>query len=279
MPSRPRASGPVMRHVALSCALVCLAACGGGTKLVKHPAQDTAALLSAPVAVQADDGRLRAALHAVVLTNGPGSWAQNAYWDEYHLQVTNLSNEPLQLTGLAVVDSKGTRLVALNDRKALVKGSKSTAKRYRADGVKVTTGAGSATLVLAGAGVTVAGVGATAAAAYGSLLGGGGTAAGATAAAGALLLAGPALAVVGIVRAVRISHVTDELHRRAPAWPVVVGPGETVALDAFVPLAPSPSRIELDYAAGNATQQLLLDVQAPLQGLHVPAPAAITAAK
>jgi hypothetical protein len=269
----------MFRHVALSCALVSLAACGGGTKLVKHPAQDTAALLSAPAAVQADDGRLRAALHAVVLPNGPGSWAQNAYWDEYHLQVTNLSNEPLQLTGLAVVDSTGTRLVALNDRKALVRGSKATAKRYRADGVKVTGGAGSAALMLAGAGVTVAGVGTTAAAAYGSLLAGGGTAAGATAAAGAMLLAGPAIAIVGIVRAVRIGHVSDELQRRAPAWPVVLGPGETRALDAFVPLAPSPARVELDYAAGNATQQLLMDVQAPLQGLHLPPRADVTAAK
>jgi hypothetical protein len=272
-------SMPALRRVALLCALLCLAACGGGTKLVKHPAQDASTLLSAPAAVQAEDGRLRAALHAVVLPNGPGSWAQNAYWDEYYVQVTNVSAQPVQLTGLAVVDSTGTRLAALDDRKALVRGSKATAKRYRAQGVKVTGGAGSAGLMLAGAGVTVAGVGTAVGATYASVLAGGGTAAGATAAAGAMMLAGPAIAIVGIVRAVRIGQVTDELHRRAPAWPIVIAPGETRALDAFVPLAPSPTRVELDYAVADATQQLVLDVQAPLQGLHVPARPGITAAK
>jgi hypothetical protein len=156
---------PLLRHVAPLCAALCLAACGGGTKLIKHPAQDAAAMLSAPAVVQADDGTLRASLHAVVLRNGPGSWARNADWDEYYLQVTNLSTAPLQLTGAAVFDSTGMRLVALDDRKALVHASKATAKRYGREGVKVTAGAGSAGLMLAGAGVAVAGVGTAAGAA------------------------------------------------------------------------------------------------------------------
>ena len=260
----------LLRHVTPLCAALCLAACGGGTKLVRHPAQDSAAMLTAPEVVHSDDGTLRAALHAVVLRNGPGSWARNADWDEYYVQVTNLSAAPVQLSGVAVFDSTGTRLAALDDRKALVGASKASAKRYRQQGIKVTTGAGSAGLVLAGAGVAVAGVGTAMGAAYGSLLAGGGTAAGATAAAGAMMLAGPAIAIAGIVRAVHNGQVKDELGRRAPDWPLALAPNETRALDFFVPLAPSPTHVEFDYSAAGADRKLDLDVQLPLNGLHVP---------
>jgi hypothetical protein len=50
--------------------------------------------------------------------------------------------------------------------------------------------------------------------------------------------------------------------------------GETHALDFFVPLAPSPTRVELDYAAGGAEGKLNLDVHLPLDGLHLPVRAA-----
>ena len=270
---------PLLRHLAPLCAALCLAACGGGTKLVKHPAQDAAMMLTAPAVVHADDGTLRADLHAVVLRNGPGSWARNADWDEYYLQVTNLSASPLQLTGAAVFDSTGTRLDALDDRKALVRASKASAKRYRQQGVRVTTGAGSAGLIVAGAGVAVAGVGTAVGAAYGSLLAGGGTAAGATAAAGAMMLAGPAIAIAGIVRAVHNGQVNDELGRRAPDWPLTLAPGETRALDFFVPLAPSPTRVELDVARGSTEGKLDLDVHQALDGLHLPVRAGAAAAR
>jgi hypothetical protein len=261
---------PMLRLALTACAFLCLAACGGGSKLVRNPPQDAASMLQAPAAAQASDERLRATFHAVVLRNGPGSWAKNARWDEYHLQVTNLSASPVRITGAAVVDSHGTRLPSLDDRKQLQRESDANAKRYRREGIEVTAGPGSATLLLAGAGMTVAGVGTAVGATYGSLLGGG-TAAGATAAASALMLVGPAFAIAGIVRAVHNGQVGDELARRAPDFPLVLAAGETRALDLFVPLAPAPNRIELDYEAGEELRHLPLDLQAPLAGLHLPA--------
>jgi hypothetical protein len=260
----------VLRLALPTCAFLCLAACGGGSKLVRHPAQDAESMLQAPAAAQASDERLRASFHAVVLRNGPGSWARNAHWDEYYLQVTNLSASPVQITGAAVVDSHGTRLPSLDDRKQLERESDANAKRYRQEGIEITAGPGSASLLLAGAGMTVAGVGTAVGAAYGSMLGGG-TAAGATAAASALMLVGPAFAIAGIVRAVHNGQVGDELARRAADFPLVLAPGETRALDLFLPLAPAPTRIELDYEAGSNAGRLPLDLQVPLAGLHLPA--------
>ena len=263
---------------ALRCALLPLVLFGvvacGGTKLVKQPAQDAASPLESPAVAQVEDGRLRASFHSLVLRNGPGSWAKNAAWDEYHLQVTNVSAQPVQIVGAAVVDSIGTRLPALDDRRQLLAASKQSAGRYRKQNVKVTTGPGSAGLILTGAGVAVAGVGLAVGPTYGSLLGG--SVGAGYAAAGALVLAAPVLAVAGIVRAVHNGQVDDELARRAPDWPLELAPGETRALDVFVPLAPSPARIELDYEAG-AAHRLELDVQTPLAGLHLP-PAADTGA-
>ena len=253
----------------VACAPLLLAACGGGTRLVKQPGSDAASMVQAPAAAQASDGRLSASFHAVVLRNGPGSWAKNANWDEYHLQVTNLSASPLQLTGAAIVDSHGTRLPALDNRKQLQRASGANAKRYRDEGVVITAGPGSARLVLAGAGLTAAGVGTAVGAAYGSLLGGG-SAAGATAAAGALMLVGPAFAIAGIVRAVHNGQVSDELARRAPDFPLLLAPGETRALDLFVPLAPSPGRIELVYQDGDVARSLPVELQPALAGLHLP---------
>jgi hypothetical protein len=80
------------------------------------------------------------------------------------------------------------------------------------------------------------------------------------------------MAIVGIVRAVHNSQVNAELGRRAPHWPVVLAPGETRALDLFVPLAPSPTRVELSYTSGGVAQRLDVDVRAPLAGLHLPTP-------
>ena len=260
---------PTFRLALSACALLWLAGCGG-SKLVRQPAQEADAILQAPAAAETSDDRVRASFHAVVLRNGPGSWAKNALWDEYHVQVKNLSGSPVEITGAAIVDSHGLRLPSLDGRRQLQHESEANAKRYRREGVEITAGPGSATLVLAGAGMTVAGIGTAVGATSAALLGGS-SAAGATAAASALMLVGPAFAIAGIVRAVHNGQVDDELARRAPDFPLVLAAGETRKLDLFVPLAPSPTRIELDYAAGSETGRLLLDLQVPLAGLHLPA--------
>lgn len=258
------------RLVASCVALVVLAGCGGGTRLVKQPTPHAGA--GNPVALaQARDGTLEATLDWVVVRNGPGSWAKNADWDEYLLRVANTGGAPVRITRVAVVDSTGTTVLPLATRKALVQGSKQTVKRYRASGLKVRAGVGGAGLVAAGIATTAVGVAGATAAAVGSALGGG-SAAGAGAAAGGLLIAGPAVAIFGIVRAVRNSKVNAEIVRRSSLLPLAVEPGAVQALDLLVPLAPSPQRVEIDYQDAGGSHRLDLDVRAALAGLHLGAP-------
>jgi hypothetical protein len=125
-------------------------------------------------------------------------------------------------------------------------------------------------MLVAGAVVTAAGVGAATAAAYGSLLSGAAAGAGgAGAAAGGLLLLGPALAVGGVVRGVNNSAVNRRIERRQTVFPVQLSTGEELALDVFFPLAPSPQRVELAYSDETGEHRLMIDTRSALDGLHI----------
>lgn len=235
----------------------------GGTKVLKEvqPIQTTQ-----PLAVESDQ-RLAATLDWVIVRDGAGTWAKNADWDEYLLRVNNLSDRPIQVTRITVIDSLETSIESQAGRKQLVKGSKQTARRYRKTGIRVKAGRGAGTMLVAGAAVTVVGVGAASVAAYGAGLGA--TAGGAAAAASGLLLLGPALAVGGIVRGVRNGAVNDQIEQRQTLLPLEVDPGAELPLDAFFPLAPSPRRVELIYTDVYGEYSLVIDTSAELQGLHI----------
>ena len=219
-----------LRHAALMCtATLVLAACGGGTKLVKHaqPPQ-----VQRPLA-EATDQRLSASLQWVIVRNGPGAWARNADWDEYLIRASNLSDKPVRITAVAVFDSLGTRIETRSDRKQLVRGSKETARRYRASGLKVKAGMGGAGLVATGAAVGVVGYGVALGSTYGSFMGGT-AAAGGAAVASTLLTAGPAFVIFGIVRAVRNNQVNSEIVRRQTALPAAIAASQARSLDIFL---------------------------------------------
>jgi len=247
----------------------CLLAGCGGTKVLKEPQPIQT---TQPLAAVTDQ-RVSATLDWVIVRGGPGTWARNADWDEYLLRVSNVSDQPLEVTRLMVVDSLGTPIELQQRRKKLVKGSKQTSRRYKDSGVKVKAGRGAGTMLVAGAAVTAVGVGAASAVAYGSVMGGAAAGAGgAGAAAGGLLLLGPALAVGGIVRGVRNSAVNTEIEKRQTAFPLQVSAGEELALDVFFPLAPSPQRVELLYTDDTGEHSLVIDTRTALSGLHIDAP-------
>lgn len=256
-----------IRHAGLLCAITfSLAACGGGTKMVKNAKPPP---IQHPLAV-ANDQRLAASVDWVIVRDGPGTWAKNADWDEYLISVANSSAEPLRITNVAVFDSLGNRHEPNWDRKQLVKGSKTTEHRYRGAGVKVRAGTGSGTLMAAGAAAGVVGVGAATAGMTGAALGGGAAGVGgAAAAASVLFLAAPALAIFGAVRAVNNSKVDNEIERRHTGMPVAVPGGQTVLLDIFFPLAPSPTRVQIDYADSQGLHQLDIDTSVAMTGLHL----------
>lgn len=256
-------------HLSIAILLsTCLISGCGGTKMLKEtqPIQTTQ-----PLAASSDQ-QIEAILDWVIVRDGPGTWARNADWDEYLLSVGNLSDQPIKLTQLTVVDSLDTRIEPQLGRKQLVKNSKQTARRYKDSGVKVKAGRGVSTILVAGAAVTALGVGAASAVGAGALMSGAATAGSAGAAAGGLLLLGPALAVGGIVRGVNNSKVNNEIELRQTLLPVEIPAGEKQGLTVFFPLAPSPNVVELIYVDATGEHSLIIDTSKALDGLHIDAP-------
>ncbi|MGB5510196.1 MAG: hypothetical protein WBM87_00650 [Woeseiaceae bacterium] len=237
----------------------------GGTKVLKEPQ----ALQTTQSLATASEREVVATLDWVIVRDGPGTWARNADWDEYLLRVNNQSDQPITVTRLVVVDSLDTRIESQPGRKELIKNSKKTARRYKASGIKVRAGRGAGTMLVAGAAVTVIGVGAASAAATGAIMSGAATAGGAGAAAGGLLLLGPALAVGGIVRGVNNSKVNNQIELRQTLLPAEIPASEEAQLDVFFPLAPSPKMIELYYFDAAGEHRLVIDTRTALDGLHI----------
>jgi hypothetical protein len=252
--------------VAFLLSVTLVAGCGG-TKVLKEtqPIQTTQPLAAI------SDQRVEATLDWVIVRDGPGTWAKNADWDEYLLRVSNRSDQPIIVTQLAVVDSLDTRIEPQSGRKQLVKNSKKTARRYKESGIKVKAGRGAGTMLVAGAAVTVVGVGVASAAATGAIMSGAATAGSAGAAAGGILLLGPALAIGGIVRGVNNSKVNNQIELRQTILPLEIPAREELGLDIFFPLAPSPKMVELIYTDATGKRSLVIDTSTALDGLHMEA--------
>jgi hypothetical protein len=235
-----------------------LSACGG-SKLVKHPSAPPAPIEAS--LASATDAALGARLEWVIVRGGPGSWAKNADWDEYLIRVHNVSNAPIRITGVSVVDSLGQPNVTLGKRKALIKASRKNARRYKDSDLNVVAGLSGTSITAAGIGVGL-GVGSAAAAGGGMLAGAAGAA--------AFLTVAPAFAVVGIFRGVRNGQVSNRLEDRQSKLPAALAAGEEQPLDLFFPLSPSPARVQISYAdAQGAPHQLDIDTRELLAGLHL----------
>jgi hypothetical protein len=246
--------------ILLSFLLTTLTACGGN-KLLK---EGEPLVLNQPLAQVQDD---YATIHLdwVIVKDGPGSWAKNANWDEYLLRVQNDSQQTLEVISVRAWDSQGVAQAPLSDRKQLTAESKETAKRYKKEGVEVQAGASAGALWVA-SGTALYG---------GSALGIGALYSGSTAAAGtavALIAAAPVIAITGVVVAVNNSKVNKEIGKRNTQLPVVVEPGKVLVLDLFLPLVPSPSKIEILYSQNGQSTQLSIDLLEVLPDLHIVKP-------
>lgn len=239
----------------LALALV-LTGCGG-TKILKEP---ELLVVTEPLS-SASDPAFSGTLDWVIFRDGPGTWARNVDWDEYLIRVENLSDEPLQILNIIVVDSLDTPIVPRHSRKQLVKGSKETKRRYKGYGLQIKAGVGAGTLLAAGAVTAATVASAGAAVVYGS------SAVAAGVATGLLLV--PVLAVGGVVRGVNNSKVNTQIEARQTLLPIALQAGEEKHLNIFFPLSPSPQRIEFSYADSQREYTLIVDTKAVLNGLHV----------
>jgi len=241
-----------------TCALV---GCGG-SKVLKEPQP---LVFGQPIATAADQ-RLYVTLDWVIVRDGGGTWAKNAYWDEYLLRIRNQSDQTINLKELIVVDSLNTRIEAQRGRKQLVDGSKRTTRRYKQSGTKVTAGTGRGTVGVAAA--TVAGAGVGAAMGAGTLAG----ASGGAIVVGAAVFA-PVLAIGGIARGVNHSAVNTMIEQRQTSLPLDLFAGDELMLDVFFPIAPSPGTVELTYSDSTGEYIIVINTSAALNGLHIEASA------
>ena len=230
----------------------------GGTKVLKEPQpiQTTQPL------VVASDERVTATIDWIIVRDGPGTWAKNVDWDEYLIRIQNQGNNPLQVTGIVVVDSVGERVESQESRRQLVKGTKQTKRRYQGEGLQVKAGAGAGVLLVAGA--ASFGVAGAAAFATGALVPAAGV--------GALVLV-PVLAVGGVMRGVNNSKVNNQIELRQTAFPLEIPANTEQSLDVFFPLAPSPKIVELVYSDAAGEHVLRIDTSTALEGLHIEKPA------
>jgi hypothetical protein len=237
---------------------VALGGCASTQKLSKSVPVEAPRIIA-----EATDWRVTATIENVIVRDGPGAWAKNAYWDEYRIRVSVAAGWPVEVTRIVVVDSLGERHKPQALLAELEKESKETAERYETADLRVTAGLGAA-----GTYWTGVAIGGASAAVGLATLGTTGVAAGA-ATAGAVVVA-PVLMVAGLVGAVQEQAVQNEINRRSAVFPVAME-GETErTLDVFFALAPAPGQVEVKYLDTAGEHVVMIDTRSALAGLHLP---------
>lgn len=258
-------TGKALLTVLLVCLAGLLSACGGA-KLMRNPV---------PIEVtesleQISDRQVTATLQWVIVRDGPGTWAKYANWDEYLLSIDNQTGGDIQIAGAHIVDSMGFQHPSDSNRRRLVKASKETINRYKKIDIGISAGyGGGAALIAAGVGAGYLAGAALNVAVEAALLGGATATGGMVVAANAALIVAPILIVGGIAQVVNNQKVNAEIVARHTTLPVTVAANETLRLNLFFPLAPSPQRIDIAYSGSFGERVISLETHELLNGLHI----------
>jgi hypothetical protein len=182
---------------------------------------------------------------------GPGSWKQDALWDEYRISLHNRSSRPITVDGLTLVDILGDDKSPGTDPWELERLSEANWERYARVG-RFVLGAGAA-------------VGAMEVAAIGYGLAGGGAA--------GIFFVMPALLLTNVTAVAVMNYqnkdkVQIEFERRRLKLPVQLVPEVTVQGSLFFPMVPAPRRLILQGTAADGPFEMVMDLQR-LAGLHV----------
>ncbi len=187
---------------------------------------------------------------------GPGSWREQAYWDEYIVTVVNRTDQPLTIRSAMLEESPDVFQPAGDDPWKIEKRSREKLTFYERSGKKILLGAGlTAAWLGSSVGVMAASVGATSAGV-------------AMASAAAVV----ALPVIGIGTWIRTISAKDEIEkeftRRRLSLPLTLGPHESKSGSWFFPITPGPKRLILYHPTGDLMQATALPLT-PLAGLHL----------
>lgn len=228
--------------------------------MLDQPVQRAA---TSPIA-EVSDERLAVFLDWIIVRNGPGSWSSNADWDEYLIRIQNISEQPIRVTRVVVVDSQRVEIELRSTRRELVAGSQETIRRYEDQGLDAHAGAGGEALLATGLGVGGASLAIGYAAAAGSS-----AALGAAGAAVAGVIAAPVLIFGGIIENDNNKEVDAEILNRQSLLPAVLPPRHGKSLNLFFPLAPSPVLIVFTYSNYQGEYEISVDTKELLDGLHI----------
>jgi hypothetical protein len=119
----------VIKALAASILATLVTGCGGS-----HVLREAEPLKTDTVLLEASDASISARLDALVIRNGAGSWAGDAYWDEYRFRVRSKSPREVTLLRITVHDFLGNALVATSDRAGLIDATSEVAMRYERRG-------------------------------------------------------------------------------------------------------------------------------------------------
>lgn len=203
--------------------------------------------------ISSKDSNLEVTLNYVILPNGPGSWVKDARWDEYFITLRNLSNRPVTIEKVSLIDPRGVYIKSGLNPGQLTSESEMLAEGYKDLGMTVAIEAGGAALWLAsGAAVGAMGAGAL-------VLG------------PALLLAGPGYLLYSrYAKTKDLENIAKEFQRREISNLTLAGNATTQG-SKFFPIVPNPRDLVVDYRMGSEIKTLDLSLE-KLKGLHVASP-------
>jgi hypothetical protein len=191
-------------------------------------------------------------LSTVIVYNGPGTWTAAAGWDEYVVTITNPGQEELRIESAKLTDVLGQPQLSGPNPRKLTLLSRDNYYKYRDEGLKLRTGAGTL-----GAGDTPDGPPAVVAAKTGLGFG--------------LLVAELVVPGFGLFALPASMHLNasreKEFARRCLVLPLTIAPGATVKGSLFFPVTPGPKQLALVAHSGSVPTELTLDLKL-LADLH-----------
>jgi hypothetical protein len=238
-----------------------LSSCGG-TKLIKAKHIENTDLQ--PLLISIRDENVEVSLYWILVNKGPKSWAKRSYWDEYILQVKNLSNQDIRITNIHLIDFLNTAVFPQENRSDLKSESKKVVRRFKKAGIKIKYGTNSKVLLNSFAGVTIVAGASISAAGPVALVSATGTGI-----AAAAIVATPLMAIGGIMRMVNNSKVNNEIQKRKSTLPLDVPAMNQQIVDLFFPVSPAVQQIVISYSIGIEEHQLRLDIKQQTENLHI----------
>lgn len=212
---------------------------------------DNPAPLGDDLGLNVTDELVQLSLKHVVVSNGPGSWVEDAGWDEYVFEVRNLSDQAITIEQIQLIDPRGIYLENDLQPEQLESLSQRMLEEYQDAGIAVAIGA-------------VPYVAVTAGAAAGSL----GAVAGAVALAPVAVIAAPLWYFQKKqTDQVDKENIESEFRRRRISTVTMTG-NATMEGSGFFPIVPSPQALVATYRQGSNTETL----QLPLNQLRVNVP-------